>query len=108
MPAMLLRGGKVTELPGGNMVLGVNPDEDYAQSFVELSAGDVLLLYTDGLTEAMNFENEMFGKERIIEALEKGGNSAREIAENVRWAMQRFVGLRTQSDDISMIVARVL
>ena len=43
-------------------------------------------------------------------ATREGGasSSAREIAENVRWAMQRFVGLRTQTDDISMIVARLL
>ena len=83
-------------------------DEQYSQSFVELRHGDVLLLYTDGLTEALNFDNEMFGKARIIEALSKGGGSAQEIAENVRWAMQRFVGLRKQSDDISMIVARLV
>ena len=107
-PAMLLRDGKVTELPGGNMVLGVNPDEDFTQSFVELKAGDVLLLYTDGLGEAMDFENHMFGRNRIIESLAPGGRSAREIAENIRWAMRRFVGLRQQTDDISMIVARVL
>ena len=39
---------------------------------------------------------------------ERGSSSAREIAENVRWDMQRFVGLRRQTDDISMIVARLL
>lgn len=107
-PAMLLRDGKVTEVPGGNMVLGVDPDEPFTQSLVELKSGDVLLLYTDGLTEAMTFDNSMFGKQRIIDALKRGGGSAREIAENVRWDMQRFVGLRQQTDDISMIVARIL
>lgn len=107
-PAMLLRNGQVSELPGGNMVLGVNPDEDFTQSFIELKSGDVLLLYTDGLGEAMNFDNEMFGKERIIAALAQGGSNAREISENLRWATRRFVGLRQQTDDISMIVARVL
>ena len=107
-PAMLLRKGEVTELPGGNMVLGVDPDEPFSQSFIELQSGDVLLLYTDGLAEAMDFENQLFGKERVIEALQRGGENANQIAENVRWSMQRFVGLRKQSDDISMIVARFL
>ena len=107
-PAMLLRDGVVSEVPGGNMVLGVDPDEPFSQSLVELKSGDVLLLYTDGLTEAMTFDNSMFGKQRIIDALARGGGSAREIAENVRWDMQRFVGLRRQADDISMIVARIL
>lgn len=107
-PAMLLRNGEVTELPGGNMVLGVDPDEPFSQSFIELRSGDVLLLYTDGLAEAMDFENQLFGKERIIQALQSGGENANQIAENVRWSMQRFVGLRKQTDDISMIVARFL
>lgn len=107
-PAMLLRGGKVSELPGANLVLGVEPNEQFTQNFVELQPGDVLLLYTDGLNEAMNFDNCMFGKQRIIDALCRGGGSAHEIAENVRWDMQRFVGLRRQTDDISMIVARFL
>jgi sigma-B regulation protein RsbU (phosphoserine phosphatase) len=86
----------------------VDPDEPFTQSFIELQVGDVLLLYTDGLAEAMDFENQLFGKERIIEALQRGGESANQIAENVRWAMQRFVGLRKQTDDISMIVARIV
>ena len=107
-PAMLLRKGEVTELPGGNMVLGVDPDEPFSQSFIELQSGDVLLLYTDGLAEAMDFENQLFGKERIIEALRGSGENANQIAENIRWSLQRFVGLRKQSDDISMIVARFL
>ena len=107
-PAMLLRDGKVSELPGGNMLLGVNPDEDFSQSFIELHKGDVLLLYTDGLAEAMDFDNRLFGKQRIMDALAPGGASAHHIAENIRWAMQRFVGLRKQSDDVTMIVAKVL
>jgi serine phosphatase RsbU (regulator of sigma subunit) len=107
-PGMLLRNGEVTELPGGNMVLGVDPEEPYTQSFIELKSGDALLLYTDGLIEAMNFQNELLGRHRVVEAFAKGGRSATEIAENVRWAMQRFVGLRKQSDDVSLIVARIL
>jgi serine phosphatase RsbU (regulator of sigma subunit) len=107
-PGLVLRNGQVIELPGGNLVLGVNPDEEFTQSFMELQSGDVLLLYTDGLAEAMNFEDCLFGTQRVIEAFSKGGATAHEIAENVRWAMQRFVGLRKQTDDISLIVAKLL
>lgn len=107
-PAMLLRDGAVSELPNTNLVLGVDPAEAYTQSLVELRSGDVLLLYTDGLAEAMTFDNEMFGTKRIMEALAQGGASAHHIAQNVRWCMQRFVGLHKQTDDITMIVAKVL
>ena len=65
-PPLLLRDGKVSELPGGNMVLGVSADEDYKQYLVELKKGDLLLLYTDGLTDAMNFDQECFGRQRLI------------------------------------------
>lgn len=107
-PALLLRDGQVSDLPGGNMVLGVDPEEQYTQQFIELRSGDALLLYTDGLPDAMNFQDEMFGTERVRSAFAAGGKSAQETAENVRWAMQRFVGLRKQTDDISLIVARLV
>ena len=48
-PGLLLRDGKVSELPGGNMVLGVDPNEPYTQAVLDLRSNDVLLLYTDGL-----------------------------------------------------------
>lgn len=106
-PGLLLRGGEVMELPGGNMVLGVLPDEDYTQSLMELESGDVLLLYTDGVADAMNFSNETFGRQRIVEALRRGGKSAEEIASNVLWEIRRFSGLRQPNDDVTLIVARI-
>jgi len=106
-PGLLLRDGEIMELPGGNMVLGVSPDEDYTQSLVELQSGDVLLLYTDGVADAMNFGNETFGRQRIVEALRHGGKSAEEIANHILWEIRRFSGLRSPNDDVTMIVARI-
>ena len=67
-PAMILRNGKIIELNSDNLVLGVNPEEKYVQSLVDLQVGDTVLLYTDGLADAMNFEQQRFGRQRIIEA----------------------------------------
>jgi len=67
-PAMILRDGKIIELNSDNMVLGVDAQENYVQSLVDLRVGDTLLLYTDGLLDAMNFEGERFGRQRVIEA----------------------------------------
>jgi sigma-B regulation protein RsbU (phosphoserine phosphatase) len=107
-PALLLRDGKITELAADNMVLGVDPNEPYTQSILHLEANDLLLLYTDGLYDAANFKQERFGRQRIAEAFAKGGPSAEVVAQNVLWEMRRFVGLTQRTDDVTMIVAKIL
>ena len=106
-PVMLLRDGVVSELATGNMVLGVACDEPYTQSILHLESGDTLLLYTDGLPDAMNFEQKTFGRERVVQALSRGGDSADAIAQNILWEMRKFVGLTKRTDDVTMIVVRV-
>ena len=106
-PPLLLRNGKVSELPGGNLVLGIEPTESYEQHVVDLKSGDILLLYTDGLTDAMNFDRETWGRERLIAAFAKGGATAELISQNVLWEMRRFVGLTERNDDITAIVVRM-
>src|SRR6185437_13032629 len=107
LPPMLLRDGKVTELASENMVLGVNPDEAYKQSLIDLKSGDMLLLYTDGLSDAMNFDKERFGRQRVIEAFQQGGPTAEAVAQNILWHLRRFVGMARRTDDVTMIVVRV-
>jgi phosphoserine phosphatase RsbU/P len=106
-PGMILREGKIIELASDNMVLGVNPEEKYTQSLVDLRVGDVLLLYTDGLTDAMNFQKQTFGRQRLIEAFLQGGATADAVAQNIVWSMRRFAGLTSRTDDVTMIVAKI-
>ncbi len=106
-PGLLLRNGKIIELTSENMVLGVDPEQTYSQSIIDLRSDDVLLLYTDGLTDAMNFQQETFGRQRLIEAFKKGGATAEIIAQNILWDMRRFVGLTKRTDDVTMMVARM-
>jgi serine phosphatase RsbU (regulator of sigma subunit) len=68
----------------------------------------MLLLYTDGLSDAMNFKQETFGRQRIIEAFKRVTTSAEVTAQNVLWEMRRFVGLTKRTDDVTMIVVKVL
>ena len=107
-PPLVLRDGTVIELASENMVLGVNPDEPYKQSVIELRSGDTLLIYTDGVPDAMNFTKEPFGKQRLLEAFAKGGASAEVVAQNVLWELRKFVGMAARSDDVTMIAARVV
>jgi sigma-B regulation protein RsbU (phosphoserine phosphatase) len=106
-PGMVLREGKVIELGSDNMVLGVEPGEEYRQSVIQLQPGDVLLLYTDGLPDARNFRGEAFGRQRIIDAFQRGGETAEVVAQNVLWEMRKFVGMSKPTDDVTMIVVRV-
>jgi sigma-B regulation protein RsbU (phosphoserine phosphatase) len=107
VPAMLLRDGKVTELFGDNMVLGVSPDEVFKQSLIEVRRGDFLLLYTDGLSDAMNYDQERFGRQRIIDAFTQGGPTADAVTQNILWQLRKFVGMVKRTDDVTMIVVRI-
>lgn len=109
-PAMLLRDGQITELgigDEGSMVLGVVEDEPFRQVVIDLRKGDTILLYTDGLTEARSFSDEMFGRQRVIDSFAKGGKTADEIAKNLLWDLRRFVGLAKAVDDVTIVVARI-
>ncbi len=106
-PPLLLRNGQITELTSRNLVLGIDPDEPYEQVIQDLLPGDILLMYTDGLTDAMNFQKQTWGKQRLLEAFAKGGASAEVVAQNVLWEMRRFAGLTERSDDVTMIVMKV-
>jgi phosphoserine phosphatase RsbU/P len=106
-PGLILRNGQIIELNSDNMVLGIDPEEKYVQSLVDLRAGDTLLLYTDGLTDAMNFQNERFGRQRLIEAFKAGGATAEAISQAILWSLRRFAGLAKRTDDVTMIVAKV-
>jgi sigma-B regulation protein RsbU (phosphoserine phosphatase) len=106
-PAMILRNGKIIELGSDNMVLGLEAEEKYVQSLVDLQAGDILLLYTDGLLDAMNFNMERFGKQRLIDVFSQGGATAETISQNILWSLHKHTGLAKRTDDVTMIVAKV-
>ncbi|HEY2587990.1 MAG TPA: SpoIIE family protein phosphatase [Tepidisphaeraceae bacterium] len=108
-PALLLRDGNVTELVGDNMVLGVSEAEEYKQFLIHLKKGDALLFYTDGVTDAMNFNQERFGRQRLIDAFrEAGDTSADVIAQHILWQLRKFVGMARRTDDVTMILAKIV
>lgn len=106
-PPLLLRNGSITQLSSPNLVLGVDGSEAYEQVITDLRSGDILLLYTDGLTDAMNFEQQPWGKQRLFESFAQGGDTAEIVAQRILWDMRRYVGLTQRTDDITMVVAKV-
>ena len=110
-PPILLRGGQVCHLSTGGGVLGIDETLQWGQDAFILNPGDVVLIHTDGLNEAMNFEDEAFGRERVEQAAlaaTAACANAEGIAKHVLWELRRFVGLQTQCDDLTLIVIRVL
>jgi sigma-B regulation protein RsbU (phosphoserine phosphatase) len=108
-PLLLMRQGVVREYGNGSMVLGIDATETYREYRVELQTGDMILLYTDGLVEAMNFSGELFGRERLFTALrEYGGLALDQVLQSIVWDLRRFVGLAEQSDDVTMIGLRLV
>ena len=107
-PALVLRGGEIIELGSEDMVVGVEEDQTYHQHIFQLQTGDLLLIYTDGLPDAMNYRQETFGRQRLIEVFRRGGETAETVAQNLLWELRKFVGISKRTDDITMIVARII
>ncbi len=89
------------------MALGVSDDARWRQKEARMIPGDVLVLYTDGITEANNPNGVFFEEDRLIETiLQNADNSAQEILDALIEAVQRFIGPVPRQDDIAMIVVR--
>jgi sigma-B regulation protein RsbU (phosphoserine phosphatase) len=87
--------------------VGVFGDERWEQSVSQLAPGDVLVLYTDGITEAENGQGAFWGEERLLESVRTNlGRPVREIQDALLADAQRFVGNAPQSDDIALVVLR--
>jgi sigma-B regulation protein RsbU (phosphoserine phosphatase) len=107
-PPLLLRGADIFRLRTGGMVLGIDPAESYQMDVVDLRAGDTLVLFTDGVTEAMNFDEEEYGRDRVIASLRRHRDlAAPSIAQQMLWDVRRFAGLADKSDDQTLVVAKV-
>ncbi len=107
-PAVLIRDGRVEDLAAGGLVLGVDPHAKYEIETVELRDGDCLLFYTDGLVDAMDFSNDLWGRDRMLEAVQRFADCpADHVIRNVLAYRRRFVGLARQVDDTSIVVVKV-
>ena len=106
-PPLLLRGDRMIGLTPGGTVLGACPDESFEKEVVAIQSEDVLLIVTDGVTEALNFQDEMYGSKRLRTSLRKHRSlDAQHLAQQILWDVRRFVGLAHQSDDITIVVVK--
>ena len=107
MPPLLVRGGRIVELPGGGMALGIFDGATFTEQVADLQRDEMLVIYSDGVTEAMNVHEELYGDERLRAVLETGpATSSRELATRLEADVQRFVAEARRHDDLSLLVLR--
>jgi sigma-B regulation protein RsbU (phosphoserine phosphatase) len=99
----------VAHLDVGGPVIGLLEDSVYRQGLIALHPGDVLLAYTDGVSEALNGADEEWGEERLIEAARTGrAVSSRALIDQVMRSADAFVAGAPQNDDMTLVVLRAL
>ena len=92
----------------GGPPLGVFDDTEYPQATLTLRPGDILVLYTDGITEAMDAQNKQFGLERLNEVLARCDLNAAAMSDAILESLGRFTSGNAAHDDRTLLVAKVL
>jgi len=107
MPPLHVRPGALTTLPIGSMVLGMMPDVPFSEQQVQVDKGEVLVVYSDGVSEAMNERGDFFGDERLQDLARLAHNmTASEGGAFILRGLANFVGDAEQSDDVSLMILR--
>ena len=108
-PILLRASGALERLVEGGVALGVLPDARYEERPLALSAGDTLLLYTDGVSEAESESGEQYGQWRLEQLLIRlAGRGAQAILDGVVEDVLAWTGTRGQNDDLTLMVLKVL
>ncbi len=108
-PPLLYRANtkQVTSLKGHGLVLGVLPNVSLDEYTLDLKQGDLLLLYTDGVTEAVNAQEEEFGTDRLASIVAACGDlSATQVIDEIAKAVTEFVGDQPPFDDQTMLAIK--
>ena len=107
-PVVRHKDGSTEFIPSkSSIVMAAMENTVYKQQSYDLGAGDTLFLYTDGVTEATDSNNELFNNDRLIEALKKSGNmKTADICSFVKNEIDNFVKEAPQFDDITMLAVK--
>ena len=102
-PLLRRQEGRILKLGSGSFPLGLRPRLELRERRAEIRSGDLLLLYTDGIPEAVNEAGEAFGFDRLQRSLEAGG-SPREVHDRIVAEVDRFEDRGEHDDDRSLVV----
>jgi sigma-B regulation protein RsbU (phosphoserine phosphatase) len=106
-PFLVRENGEHTTLRDGGLVLGLFGDTTYDQAEAVIERGDLLALYTDGVTEAADEEEDLYGEERLLSLLQRlRGEPCHEIVNEILGEVRTFSTGAGQADDITLLLAR--
>lgn len=102
----------IDELGVGGMAVGIDPSQRYPHGIYDLQPGDVLVAYTDGVPDTVDFSGRRFGKTRLRQAVltiltNNPQASAAEVVEHIYWELRQFAGLAERTDDQTVGVLRI-
>jgi serine phosphatase RsbU (regulator of sigma subunit) len=109
VPPMVIRqNGVVLELTEGGMVMGVLANATYKRGYVQFERGDILVGYTDGITEAMDINGNQYARERLVRTVRREGKeSSKHIVETVLADVDRFSHGGSHNDDRVILILKV-
>ena len=106
-PMFVRRSGDVERLDKGGLPIGMMQGVAYQEASVAFDRGDVLVIYSDGITESINEREEEFDEERLIEVVKDNlGRSASGIRDRIDEALSRFVGTTAPVDDMTLMIIK--
>jgi sigma-B regulation protein RsbU (phosphoserine phosphatase) len=108
-PPLLYRAADATiqALQGRNLALGILAGIEYEAGEMTFAHGDLLVIYTDGVTEATDAHDKLFEESRLRAAIQAcGGNTARQAIRTIDTRVREFTGAHPQSDDITVVTLR--
>ncbi|MEK6411120.1 MAG: PP2C family protein-serine/threonine phosphatase, partial [Acidobacteriota bacterium] len=106
-PMLVRTSGDVERLDTGGLPIGMMQGVAYEEASIVFQPGDVLVIYSDGITESINERDEEFEEERLIEVVKNNlGRSASGIRDRIDEALSRFVGTTAPVDDMTLMIIK--
>ena len=107
LPPILIRDGEAARLNVDGTVVGAFPFAQFEESRLELKSGDLLVCFTDGVSEPENEYGEMFGEERLVQLVTRNAHrSEDQIVASVIEAVEQWTGSPELQDDMTLLLAR--
>lgn len=108
-PALLVgNNGVTTELWPTGPIVGIIPNAEFIATEIAMKENDLLLVYTDGITDALNINQASFGKERLVELLKGDHTTCDGLLNNIEHQLYQFIGEAVQFDDITALALKRL
>ncbi len=106
-PFLFSVDGNVRELKTGGLLLGCLPDSEYEEEKISTKGNDLIVIFSDGISEAMNEDEEEYGEERLQEFISKHTDASPDkIIENILSDVNMFVGAAPQYDDMTLLIIK--